>query len=207
MDAFFKVVNGSVIKHHALNAKYTGGYDKTAPGSFYSEIVHFYQIFADPDKTTREDYLTTVKPELRMHYRDLFDAYDNSEAELIFITNFKLNPTQYLRVKKLPVLTLHLNDLLRYLLDDLDIAMPRTQDLVLSGISQTLKASEQDTEVATTIVFARVIDFIKYMRDDPFDRLPPTLLRDSRPRISALPITSVLSNNIKIIAPRWSNAV
>jgi uncharacterized protein YnzC (UPF0291/DUF896 family) len=153
------------------NAKWTRSFDKTAPSSFYDEISNFYQNFADTEPTTREAYLRSVKAELRNHYRQLFKAFDEDAAELIFITSCRVNPIQYARVKKLPVKILHVNDLLRYLLDDLDAAMPRTNDLVLNGIHQTLKASEQDTAVSTTIVFARVFDFIKYMREDPFDLL------------------------------------
>ena len=49
-------------------------------------------------------------------------------------------------------------------------AMPRTPPISLQA-STALSPDKADTEVATSIVFARLIDFIHYMEDDPFDML------------------------------------
>jgi AIPR protein len=49
--------------------------------------------------------------------------------------------------------------------------MPETEPLVLSGISNVLTPPTNESEVPTSIVFARLIDFISYMENDPFDLL------------------------------------
>ncbi len=43
--------------------------------------------------------------------------------------------------------------------------------MTLSGINKVLSADKRDTEVPTSIVFAKLVDFIKYMEDDPYDLL------------------------------------
>ncbi len=74
-------------------------------------------------------------------------------------------------VRKLPIRLFHLDDLIQHVLDDIDAAMPRTPPLLLSGIQNVLSPDKTDTEVSTSIVFARVIDFIKYMERDPNEML------------------------------------
>jgi hypothetical protein len=49
--------------------------------------------------------------------------------------------------------------------------MPRTPSISLNAIHALLPADKSDTEVATSIVFARLFDFIRYMESDPFDLL------------------------------------
>jgi len=64
-----------------------------------------------------------------------------------------------------------MDDLIQCLVDDIDGAMPRTPPISLNGINALLPADQADTEVATSIVFARLVDFIRYMENDPFDLL------------------------------------
>ena len=47
----------------------------------------------------------------------------------------------------------------------------RTSDLTLQQIGTTLSPPTEETGVSTTLVFARLIDFIEYMDDDPYDLL------------------------------------
>lgn len=63
--------------------------------------------------------------------------------------------------------TFHLEELVQHVLDDLDGAMPRTPDLVLQKIGTTLSPDVQESGLSTTIVFARLTDFVKYMEQDP----------------------------------------
>jgi hypothetical protein len=113
-----------------------------------------------------------VKQELRARYKKLFEHYDNGSAELMFVTNHRCNDAHFEQVKDIPSLRVfHLDDLIQCLVDDIDGAMPRTPPISLSGINALLPADQADTEVATSIVFARLVDFIRYMESDPFDLL------------------------------------
>ena len=49
--------------------------------------------------------------------------------------------------------------------------MPRTPPISLHSVHGVLAPDKADTEVATSIVFARLIDFLNYMAGDPFDLL------------------------------------
>jgi hypothetical protein len=55
--------------------------------------------------------------------------------------------------------------------DNIEDAMPHTPSLLLTGISTVLSAGVEDSLVPTSIVFARLSDFINYMEDDPFELL------------------------------------
>jgi hypothetical protein len=95
---------------------------------------------------------------------------------LIFLTNHKRNSSRYESVKYLEndegrVIIFHLEDLTQHLIDDLDAAMPRTQELRLTDVHQVLTPAREDTRVPTSIVFARLADFIEYMARDPNDLL------------------------------------
>ena len=57
------------------------------------------------------------------------------------------------------------------MVDYIEDAMPHTPELLLTGISTVLSAGEHDSEVPTSIVFARLADFIEYMAEDPYDLL------------------------------------
>ncbi len=170
VDAFFTTHDGSTVKHHVVNSKYTEEYGKSAPVKFYEEISYFLNAFEN--RSRREEYLSrAVKAELRPHYKQLFAKFDEGQAELMFITNHKRNEVQANQVSDGSIKLFHLDDLIQYIVDDIDGAMPRTAPLELTNIHQVLAADKAETEVATSIVFARLYDFIKYMNKDPHDLL------------------------------------
>src|SRR5712664_2123571 len=170
IDLFFTTHNGKTVLHHVLNTKFTKEYNKIAPPSFYQEIKYFWQAFEN--REARSGYLEkAVKKELRPRYKKLFDRYDDGGVELMFATNHRRNDAHFEQVKNIPVRVFHLDDLIQCLVDDIDGAMPRTPSISLNGIHAVLSPDKADTEVATSIVFARLLDFIRYMEDDPFDLL------------------------------------
>jgi hypothetical protein len=170
IDLFFTTHNGKHVLHHVLNTKFTKDFNKLAPVSFYQEIKYFWQAFENED--AREPYLEkAVKQELRPRYRQLFQRYDDGAAELMFVTNHRCNDPHFEQVRTIPVKAFHLDDLIQCLVDDIDGAMPRTPAISLHAIHAVLSPDKADTEVATSIVFARLIDFIRYMEGDPFDLL------------------------------------
>lgn len=170
IDLFFTTHNGKTVLHHVLNTKFTKEYNKIAPPSFYQEIKYFWQAFEN--REARSGYLEkAVKKELRPRYKKLFERYDDDGVELMFATNHRRNDAHFEQVKNIPVGVFHLDDLIQCLVDDIDGAMPRTPSISLNGIHAVLSPDKADTEVATSIVFARLLDFIRYMEDDPFDLL------------------------------------
>lgn len=170
IDLFFSTHNGKSVLHHVLNTKFTKEFNKVAPPSFYQEIKYFWHAFEN--RSARAAYLEkAVKPELRPKYRQLFERYDNGAAELMFVTNHRCNDGHFEQVRTIPVKVFHMDDLIQCLVDDIDGAMPRTPSISLNAIHALLPADREDTAVATSIVFARLLDFIRYMENDPFDLL------------------------------------
>lgn len=170
IDLFFKASSGSKIEHHILNTKFTENYDVLAPVSFYNEITAFWQAFANSGN--RNNYLSKVaRSDVRRHYKTLFKEYDAGRAHLVFVTNCRRNERQFEAVKSSGVKVFHLEDVLQFMVDYIEDAMPRTAPLRLTGISTVLSAGQSDSDVPTSIVFARLIDFIEYMDDDPYDLL------------------------------------
>lgn len=170
VDFFFTTNDGKTVKHHVINSKFTETYNKLAPPAFYEEIAYFSQIFKNSDQ--RDNFLSNaVKPELRSRYTLLFDRHDEGEAELVFITNCRRNDKYLTLLENSIVKVFHLEDLVQHLIDDLDATMPRTPDLALDDIHTVLSADKRDTSVSTSIVFARLVDFINYMKKDPYDLL------------------------------------
>src|SRR6266481_4475551 len=170
IDLFFATDNGKIVLHHVLNMKFTKEFNKIAPPSFYQEIKYFWQAFEN--RAARAPYLEkAVKLELRPRYKQLFERYDDGAAELMFVTNHRCNEAHYEQVKNISVKVFHLDDLIQCLVDDIDGAMPRTPPISLYSIHGVLAPDKADTEVATSIVFARLLDFIRYMEADPFDLL------------------------------------
>ena len=154
IDLFFATDNGKSVQHHVLNTKFTKEFNKIAPPAFYQEIKYFWQAFEN--HTARAAYLEkAVKSELRQKYKLLFERYDHGAAELMFVTNHRCNDAHYEQVKGIPVKVFHLDDLIQCLVDDIDGAMPRTPSISLNAIHALLPADRADTEVATSIVFAR----------------------------------------------------
>lgn len=180
VDTFFTTDDARTVTHHVLNLKYTREYNKQAPAQFYEEVLAFWQAFEN--KSGRGSFLEkSVKAELRPRYRQLFEAYDRGAARLMFVTNHRQNDGRIGMVENAPIETFHLDDLLQHIIDDIDGAMPRTSPLTLTGINIVLPTHEQDSEVPTSIVFAKLVDFINYMQSDPYDLL---FMRNVRTAIS-----------------------
>lgn len=161
---------GKRLRHHILNTKFTNEYDRRSPVSFYDEITRFWQAFEN--KANRSEYLANaVREPLRQHYKKLFRLYDEGDAHLYFVTNHRANDAQLKTVANYGVTIYHLDDVLQYVAEHIEGAMPETEPLLLSGISNVLTPATNESEVPTSIVFARLVDFIRYMEDDPFDLL------------------------------------
>jgi AIPR protein len=170
VDLFATCQKGHNIQYHIVNSKFTEKYDNPSPVSFYDEITRFWQAFEN--KNNRHNYLKNiVRPDYVNHYKRLFKLYDQGNADLYFITNHKINTRQYETVKDYGIKILHLDDVIQYLMEHIEGAMPETDPLILSGITTVLTPPENESEVPTSIVFARLIDFLKYMEDDQFELL------------------------------------
>jgi hypothetical protein len=204
IDLFFNTVNGKNIEHCVLNTKFTEKYNSLAPVAFYNEINSFWQAFANSGN--RQSYLSNVvRPELRPHYKKLFKHYDEGSANLFFVTNSRRNEVQMQAIKDCKVQVFHLEDVLQFMVDYIEDAMPHTPSLMLTGISTVLSAGEKDSEVPTSIVFARLADFIRYMDDDPYDLLfarnvrlslgPTPVNREIRATFKDAPKEFAFSNN------------
>ncbi len=195
VDAFFQTAAADAVAHYVVNAKLSRQFNKLAPVSFYDEILAYHYLFAEATPRQREDHLQGVLPALRDHYSNLFSLYDEGSVELLFITDCRANRQQFKRANGLSVTVYHLEDLLQFLLDDLELAMPKTPSLVLEGVANLLMAREEETEVATTIVFARVIDFIRYMKkQDPFHLL---FARNVRLYLGETPVNLAIADTFK----------
>jgi hypothetical protein len=193
VDCFFDTNDGKKVMHHVINAKFTEEYGKMAPGKFYEEISYFYTVFNN--KVNRAEFLQqAVKSELRSRYNKLFEAYDEGDAQLIFVTNLRKNEAQYTILKRMPVKVFHLDDILQFMNDDMDNAMPRTRDLNLYDIHSVLSPDKDDTAVSTSIVFARLIDFIHYMEKDPGELL---FARNIRLNLGNTPVNKRIRDTFK----------
>jgi hypothetical protein len=170
VDLFLTTHDEDAVQHYVLNSKFISIYNEKAPVNFYDEITRFRNAFAN--KPARPAFLKkTIRPELRPHYKKLFERYDNGRARLVFITNHRRNENQFDSVKSPDLDIYHLEDILQFMVDDIEGAMPRTPTMTLTGIRAVLSADKRDTEVSTSIVFARLTDFIHYMQKDPYDLL------------------------------------
>jgi AIPR protein len=170
VDLFFTTSNGREVRHHILNTKFTATYNSTAPVSFYSEITAFWQAFKN--KSNRANYLEKmVRRELRPQYSKLFEYFDDGRAQLYFLTNSKRNERQIQAIKDYDIEVFHLDDVLQFMADYIENAMPRTPPLRLTGISNVLSADKDETEIPTSIVFARLTDFISYIKEDRYGLL------------------------------------
>ena len=170
VDSFCKVLDVDTLSYKIFNSKFTKSYDKQAPSQFYDEVIAYNKVFVNSDyrATFLEKY---IRKDLKNQYKILFDQYDKSNAELFFITNLKKNINQYNRIEDLEINIFHLEDILQFVVDDIEGAMPITNPLLLTSINNVLSASKEDTVIPTSIVFARLLDFINYMKKDPFDLL------------------------------------
>jgi hypothetical protein len=169
VDLLVTTQAGKSVRHKILNTKFTLEYDRASPVSFYDEITRYWQAFEN--KSNRPEYLKTVRPTLHSHFRRLFKLYDDGDAELFFVTNHRVNDKQAAAVKRYKIKVLHLDDVLQYVAENIEGAMPETEPLLLTDISNVLTPPTNESEVPTSIVFARLHDFIEYMLDEPFDLL------------------------------------
>jgi hypothetical protein len=193
VDCFFSTNNGRSVKYNVLNTKFTREYDKLAPVTFYNEITSFWRAFEN--KGSRAAVLEKmVKRELRPHYLKLFERFDAGAAELIFVTNNRRNEAQFEAVRQAPVRVFHLDDVIQHMVDDIEGAMPRTPDMLLTGIHSVLSPDERDSEVPTSIVFARLVDFINYMNEDPFGLL---FARNVRLSLGSTPVNKEIRETFR----------
>lgn len=170
-DVIFKIDDDKVVKFHVINSKFTKEFNKKAPPPFYAEIEQFYNHFRN--KPSREEFLKSkaVKPEVAKKLSKAMEAFDDGRTTLHFLTNCKVNEEYYKTIKDLGVQVYHLEDLVQFLIDDLDGAMPKTNELTLTDISAVLSPDIRDTVISTSIVFGKLKDFINYMDEDPHDLL------------------------------------
>lgn len=169
IDAFFSTTTGGEVKHHLLNLKFTKNYQTPAPVGFYDEATRLWQAFSNRDG--RAKYLKLVRPELQPYYRKFFGYFDAGIADLAFVCNYRKNEKQADSLKGCDIELLHLDDLLQFMADDIEGAMPHSRRMTLAGIHDVLSPDKKDTEVSTTIVFARLKDFVSYMDNDPYGLL------------------------------------
>jgi AIPR protein len=170
VDLFLTTHDDDAVTHFVVNSKFTSLYNALSPTDFYDEIARFRNAFAN--KPARRAFLEkTVRPELRNRYKTLLERYDAGKARLLFITNHRRNDNQFESVKSPDLDIFHLEDIVQFMVDHIEGAMPRTPTMMLSGIRGILSADKKDTEVSTSIVFARLSDFLSYMRKDPYDLL------------------------------------
>lgn len=170
VDVFATIQKPRSLRYCVLNSKFTQDYDRSSPVSFYDEITRFWQAFEN--KSNRKEYLSNaVRASLRNKYNTFFKHYDDGLVDLFFITNHKINQRQYDSIKSYGVQVFHLDDVLQYLVDHSEDVLPETEPLTLCDITSVLTPLAVETEVPTSIVFARLLDFIRYMEDDPFDLL------------------------------------
>ena len=168
-DVVFKTEADGELRYHVLNTKFTRKYNEIAPAYFSTEITTFWQAFAN--KSARPGYLKGVRDELKDGFRKLFNRYDEGKAQLMFATNHRRNPRRIEALRGADVELFHLEDILQFMADYIDDAMPLTPPLTLTGISGVLATDPSETEVPISIVFARLTDFIRYMEADPFKLL------------------------------------
>jgi len=166
IDAFFSKHDGKSVTQFLLNTKFTEDYNRLAPPTFYEEISYLIRILEN--KPQRNRFLEeSVRPELRPYYSDLFNAFDDGRANVYFVTNLKSNDKRAVQLENSPIHLFHLDDLIQHLIDDIDMAMPHTPRMTLSGIGSVLSPEQTNSDVSNSIVFAKLIDFINYMKKDP----------------------------------------
>jgi hypothetical protein len=154
IDLFFTTTNGSDVQHYVVNTKFTEKYNALAPVAFYNEVTSFWRAFTN--EGNRGTYLSSVvRPELRQRYKKLFEYYEQERAHLYFVTNSRRNEAQVQAVNSCGVEVFHLEDVLQFMVDYIEDAMPHTAPLLLTGINTVLSADKNDSEVPTSIVFAR----------------------------------------------------
>src|SRR5947199_162023 len=86
--------------------------------------------------TRKKSYLASVvRNDLRARYKKLFQFYDEGNAKLYFVTNCRRNEVQIQATKAAKVQVFHLDDVLQFMQDYIEDAMPHTRPLLLTGIN------------------------------------------------------------------------
>ena len=193
IDLFFSTINDGKLKHHIVNSKFTAKFNQTAPPAFYEEIQYFHRVFENQPQ--RAAFLEkAVAAELRPHYKKLFKAYDEGNAELLFLTNYAKNEGRLAQIDESAIRVIHLDDVLHCIVDDIDGAMPRTKTIELERVSSPLTPDLDGMNVATSIVFARLIDFLRYMESDPYDLL---FMRNVRTYLGNNPVNKAIRETFR----------
>jgi hypothetical protein len=76
-------------------------------------------------------------------YQKLFTLYEDGRVQLFFVTNHRRNEGQYASVKATGVQIFHLNDMLQFVVDYIEDAMPLAPPLKLTGINTVLSADKR----------------------------------------------------------------
>src|ERR1051326_8315230 len=142
IDASCVTTEVGKANYHIINAKYTRAYNKQAPVQFYEELTALLKPFMS--KSDRPAYLRTVRQELRERYEMMLDAFDEGRADLVFVTNCRRNQNRSQILEESPIRLLHLEDLVQFIIDDIDGAMPLTADLILSDVHAVLNADRSE---------------------------------------------------------------
>jgi hypothetical protein len=87
-----------------------------------------------------------------------------------------------------------MEDILGFMADYIEDAMPMTPPMTLTGISGVLTTDPSETEVPISTVFARLTDFIRYMGSDPFFLL---FARNVRLRLHNSPVNADITNTFQ----------
>ncbi|HKS93106.1 MAG TPA: AIPR family protein [Gammaproteobacteria bacterium] len=193
IDGWTTVSRAGKIKYIVINSKYSkNGAGKISP-QFYEEIETFSYPFRIGDPDEREDYLIThrVKEELRPRYRELYKAYDQGNAELVFITTYQRNTNKTAARRYKDVNIFDQLDLLQTLTDDIDGASPESAPLTLSELPGSLSVPSGDTDVPCVVTFPRVQEIVKQAKEDHFD-----LLFARNVRVSIDPKRSFINRSI-----------
>lgn len=168
-DFYIEYKEENKVKFCLLNMKYTEEYSNNKTNhKVYEELQQFIDAFRY--RENREKYLESVRTDLKDKYNKILNEYDNANVKLFFVTN-KYKGDRHVIIQDSELECFHLGDLLQSMIAFLDDAMPKTPDLILTQISKILPASDDLSKVPTTILFAKIHDFIKYMQKDPYELL------------------------------------
>ena len=191
-DVVFKTEDDGELRYHVLNTKFTKKFNVIAPPKFYDEVTTLWQAFANKD--SRHGYLKRVNEQLKAKFKGLFERYDDEKLDLWFATNHRRNPKQMEALKECPVRLFHMEDILGFMADYIEDAMPMTRPMTLTGINGVLTTDPSETEVPISIVFARLTDFIQYMDEDPFSLL---FARNVRLRLRDSPVNADITSTFQ----------
>jgi hypothetical protein len=164
---FFDTISGGRQVSHLILATLASNYGEIAPRSFYANAESVWPAFnGAAEKASARQLLADSTG----HLRNLFARWDEGWADVLLLTNFRCHPARDRALTAL-IPRHYLEDLVQDVLDDFEDAAPRMLPLKLHGIDDVLIARAQDSDVRTSVVFARVRDFVTYMKGDKHDHL------------------------------------